>query len=98
MTATTALTAQNTHGVYGIHETPSDFVQKQIVACIEDIGVDVLKTGTPSTSSDVNDDHAPEQAVLTYARHARFDADCQDRCGCHPPVPCAGICSRPSTQ
>ena len=45
MTATAALTAQNTHGVYGIHETPSDFVQKQIVACIEDIGVDVLKTG-----------------------------------------------------
>lgn len=45
MTATTALTAQNTQGVYGIHETPSNFVQKQIDACIEDIGVDVLKTG-----------------------------------------------------
>ena len=45
MTATTALTAQNTQGVYGIHETPPSFVQKQIDACIEDIGVDVLKTG-----------------------------------------------------
>lgn len=45
MTATTALTAQNTKGVYGIHETPSDFVKKQIDACIEDIGVDVVKTG-----------------------------------------------------
>ncbi|EON64608.1 hypothetical protein W97_03841 [Coniosporium apollinis CBS 100218] len=44
MTATTALTAQNTQGVYGIHETPSDFVRKQIDACIEDIGVDVVKT------------------------------------------------------
>ncbi|KAJ9645971.1 trifunctional hydroxymethylpyrimidine kinase/phosphomethylpyrimidine kinase/thiaminase [Coniosporium apollinis] len=44
MTATTALTAQNTQGVYGIHETPSDFVKKQIDACIDDIGVDVVKT------------------------------------------------------
>lgn len=46
MTATAALTAQNTQGVYGIHETPSDFVKKQIDACIDDVGVDVLKTGT----------------------------------------------------
>ncbi len=46
MTATTALTAQNTQGVYGIHEVPSNFVQKQISACVEDIGVDVVKTGT----------------------------------------------------
>lgn len=45
MTATTALTAQNTMGVYGIHEVPSAFVKKQIEACIEDIGVDVVKTG-----------------------------------------------------
>lgn len=45
MTATTALTAQNTKGVYGIHETPTDFVQKQIDACAEDVGVDVVKTG-----------------------------------------------------
>ena len=45
MTATTALTAQNTLGVYGIHETPPEFVRKQIDACVEDIGVDVVKTG-----------------------------------------------------
>lgn len=45
MTATTALTAQNTQGVYDIHHTPSAFVRKQIDACIEDIGVDVVKTG-----------------------------------------------------
>lgn len=50
MTATAALTAQNTQGVYGIHETPSDFVKLQIDACIEDIGVDVLKTGTSGDS------------------------------------------------
>nr|POF13321.1 putative hydroxymethylpyrimidine/phosphomethylpyrimidine kinase 2 [Quercus suber] len=46
MTATTALTAQNTQGVYGIHETPSTFVEQQIDACMDDIGVDVVKTAT----------------------------------------------------
>lgn len=45
MTATTALTAQNTQGVYGIHVTPSEFVEKQIDACADDIGIDVVKTG-----------------------------------------------------
>ncbi|KAF7543062.1 hypothetical protein G7046_g10068 [Stylonectria norvegica] len=45
MTATTALTAQNTLGVQDIHVIPTDFVAKQIAACIDDIGVDVVKTG-----------------------------------------------------
>ncbi|KAF2191036.1 hypothetical protein K469DRAFT_557529 [Zopfia rhizophila CBS 207.26] len=45
MTATTALTAQNTLGVYDIHHAPPSFLRKQIDACIEDIGVDVVKTG-----------------------------------------------------
>lgn len=46
MTATTALTAQNTLGVQDVHHTPPPFVRKQIDACIDDIGVDVVKTGT----------------------------------------------------
>jgi hydroxymethylpyrimidine/phosphomethylpyrimidine kinase len=46
MTATTALTAQNTLGVIDIHHTPPDFVRKLIDASISDIGVDVVKTGT----------------------------------------------------
>lgn len=46
MTATTALTAQNTTEVKAIHVVPSDFVEKQIEACIEDVGVDVIKTGS----------------------------------------------------
>lgn len=50
MTATTALTAQNTQGVVDIHHTPPQFVKKQIDACIDDIGVDVVKTGTTSRS------------------------------------------------
>ena len=45
MTATTALTAQNTRGVRGVHPIPSSFVRQQIEACIEDVGVDVVKTG-----------------------------------------------------
>jgi len=45
MTATSALTAQNTQGVVAIHHTPPDFVEKQINANIDDIGVDVVKTG-----------------------------------------------------
>ncbi|KAI4749465.1 hypothetical protein E4T50_00349 [Aureobasidium sp. EXF-12298] len=44
MTATTALTAQNTQGVTGIHETPPEFVKKCIDACAEDVGIDVVKT------------------------------------------------------
>ncbi|TKA70061.1 hypothetical protein B0A55_06240 [Friedmanniomyces simplex] len=54
MTATTALTAQNTQGVYGVHETPPDFVHKQISACVEDIGVDVVKTGMLASAGTVN--------------------------------------------
>jgi hydroxymethylpyrimidine/phosphomethylpyrimidine kinase len=46
MTATTALTAQNTLGVQDIHYTPPTFLKKQVDAVCEDIGVDVVKTGT----------------------------------------------------
>lgn len=45
MTATTALTAQNTLGVDDIHWVPAQFVGKCIKACVEDVGVDVVKTG-----------------------------------------------------
>lgn len=45
MTATTALTAQNTLGVEDTHYTPPEFVRKLIYACVSDVGVDVVKTG-----------------------------------------------------
>ncbi|KAI9795595.1 MAG: hypothetical protein M1833_006916 [Piccolia ochrophora] len=54
MTATTALTAQNTKGVYGIHHTPPDFVKQQIDACVEDIGVDAVKIGMLSSAETIN--------------------------------------------
>ena len=44
-TAVTALTAQNTHGVTGIHEVPPDFVRAQMEAVLSDIGADCIKTG-----------------------------------------------------
>ena len=43
--AITALTAQNTVGVSGIHAVPADFVLAQIEAVATDIGVDAAKTG-----------------------------------------------------
>jgi hydroxymethylpyrimidine/phosphomethylpyrimidine kinase len=41
----TALTAQNTVGVQGIHEIPARFVEKQIDSVLSDIGADAIKTG-----------------------------------------------------
>jgi len=41
----TALTAQNTLGVSGIHPVPAEFVAKQIEAVLADIPIDVVKTG-----------------------------------------------------
>ncbi|KAI1502328.1 Phosphomethylpyrimidine kinase-domain-containing protein [Biscogniauxia marginata] len=45
MTATTALTAQNTTGVEGIHYVPPEFTRKQIDAVYKDIRPSVVKTG-----------------------------------------------------
>lgn len=41
----TAITAQNTMGVTGIHPVPADFVEKQIDAVLNDIGTDSIKIG-----------------------------------------------------
>lgn len=45
MTAITALTAQNTKGVFGIHDVPPAFVAQQIEVVINDIGADCVKIG-----------------------------------------------------
>ena len=49
MTAVTALTAQDTHGVAAIHPVPAEFVRAQIRAVVEDIGVDAVKIGVLHT-------------------------------------------------
>ncbi|KAF4591449.1 putative hydroxymethylpyrimidine/phosphomethylpyrimidine kinase 2 [Ophiocordyceps camponoti-floridani] len=45
MTATTALTVQDTTGVDGIHVVPAEFVERQMEACLIDVGADVVVTG-----------------------------------------------------
>jgi hydroxymethylpyrimidine/phosphomethylpyrimidine kinase len=43
--ALVALTAQNTTAVAAVHELPPDFIQAQLDAVFDDIGVDAAKTG-----------------------------------------------------
>lgn len=45
MAAITALTAQNTQSVAGVHITPADFVRQQIDTILADIRVDAVKIG-----------------------------------------------------
>jgi hydroxymethylpyrimidine/phosphomethylpyrimidine kinase len=45
----TALTAQNTRGVTGIHDVPPDFIAAQIDAVFSDLSVDAVKIGMLST-------------------------------------------------
>jgi hydroxymethylpyrimidine/phosphomethylpyrimidine kinase len=50
MSAITAVTAQNTLGVQGIHAIPNEIIAKQIDMVIEDIGIDAVKTGMLGTA------------------------------------------------
>ena len=50
MSAITALTAQNTTGVQGIHEVPTDFLAMQLDSIFTDIVPDAVKTGMVSSS------------------------------------------------
>jgi len=43
--AITALTAQNTEGVFGVLPIPPDFIRRQIEVVLDDIGADAIKTG-----------------------------------------------------
>jgi hydroxymethylpyrimidine/phosphomethylpyrimidine kinase len=53
MTAITALTAQNTVGVTGIHPVPGAFIVEQVRAVVEDLGVDAVKIGMLGTAETV---------------------------------------------
>ena len=48
--AITALTAQNTTGVYGVHDVPTDFVAQQIDVVFDDIRPDAVKIGMVSSA------------------------------------------------
>jgi hydroxymethylpyrimidine/phosphomethylpyrimidine kinase len=49
MSVITALTAQNTLGIHGVHEVPEGFIEKQFDAVASDIGIDAAKTGMLAT-------------------------------------------------
>jgi hydroxymethylpyrimidine/phosphomethylpyrimidine kinase len=50
MAALTALTAQNTQGVTGVHLVPASFVANQIEAVFADVRVDAIKIGMIATA------------------------------------------------
>ncbi len=45
MSVITALTAQNTVGVQGVHSVPIPFIEQQLESVLSDIGTDAAKTG-----------------------------------------------------
>jgi hydroxymethylpyrimidine/phosphomethylpyrimidine kinase len=66
----TALTAQNTVGVFAIHDVPSDFIAAQINAVFTDLDVKAVKIGMLGTASTVRvvaaalDRYRPPNVVL----------------------------------
>lgn len=54
MSVITALTAQNTTGVYGICNTPTEFVKQQIDCVFTDIFPDAIKIGMVSVEDIIN--------------------------------------------
>ncbi len=50
-TAITAVTAQNTLGVAGVHALPADFVRLSITTVLADIGADAIKLGMLSNEA-----------------------------------------------
>ncbi|MCO5144764.1 MAG: bifunctional hydroxymethylpyrimidine kinase/phosphomethylpyrimidine kinase [Aquamicrobium sp.] len=50
MAVLTALTAQNTRGVSGVHLVPAEFVARQIEAVFADVRVDAVKIGMIATA------------------------------------------------
>ncbi len=62
--AITALTAQNTVSVTGVHLTPPEFVVAQIDAVVSDLGCDAAKTGMLGTALIV------EAVAAAIRRHA----------------------------
>ncbi len=62
----TAITAQNTVGVTGIHEIPVDMIEAQIEAITSDIEVDAVKTGMLSSIAII-------ETVVSRLQHHRVD-------------------------
>ncbi len=63
MSAITAITAQNSVGVRGIHGIPPEMIRLQIEAVLEDLGADAVKIGML---------HSPEVIEVVHDALARF--------------------------
>ncbi|HEX3863752.1 MAG TPA: bifunctional hydroxymethylpyrimidine kinase/phosphomethylpyrimidine kinase [Stellaceae bacterium] len=63
-TAITALTAQNTRGVFGVLPIAPEFIRQQIEVVLDDIGADAIKTGM------LHDAAVIEAVAATLAEHA----------------------------
>jgi len=72
MTAITALTAQNTTGVFGISEVAPEFVAQQIELCLTDIGADAIKTGMLHSVPVIE---AVAEAIVAHGRGVPLVAD-----------------------
>jgi hydroxymethylpyrimidine/phosphomethylpyrimidine kinase len=70
MSVLTALTAQSTTGVSGVHEVPPEFVTAQLVALLDDVRVDAVKIGMLANAEVIRavigvlDRYAPRHVVL----------------------------------
>jgi hydroxymethylpyrimidine/phosphomethylpyrimidine kinase len=53
MTAITAITAQNTAAVTGVHHIPGEMIVAQVRAVVQDIGVDAVKIGMLGTDETI---------------------------------------------
>lgn len=71
MSAITALTAQNTTGVYGIQETSPEFLDKQLDCIFTDIFPDAVKIGMLSSSEIMC--HVGSKLRQYQARHIVLD-------------------------
>ncbi len=67
----TALTAQNTRGVSGIHRVPAEFVTAQIDAVFCDLDVKAVKIGMVAQLCDHRCDRGRAGAVVANSRRAR---------------------------
>jgi len=72
MTAVTALTAQNTKGVFGISDVDPAFVAQQIELCLTDLGADALKTGMLHTVPVIE---AVSEAIVAHGAGIPLVAD-----------------------
>jgi len=72
MTAITALTAQDTLGVHGIHTVPVPFLVQQMELVLADLGADAVKTGMLATAEVI---HAVADTLAARAPGVKLVAD-----------------------